>query len=430
VNAIPIPAVRVCALALSLFLSFVPDCLAARDDAAGTGPERGALRLSLDPNASIETGADLTWTCASLLGELDALGFRFAERRRAVGIPIRIVRTIALDHPLAYWLVVLQHEAFGHGGRAREFGSSADVHMGSPWQGRSSFVTFDGTGLSTEDLLRVYTGGSESNGWSATLLERELVSGRPMAVWDLLYLIRSRWVASDYVLRTTPDPETDPAGFYGEWSGGGDVANYLGYLNTLQYGEPGITPEGVSPTVVAEYDRLRRQAYWGVLDPGAWIAAWALVQHWIHGDDPEPVPLPRLGGRRFLPVLSNDWLPEGGIVSVEAIFGPGEIDPDADGPRWFSLTLRRGRGPAGSITAAGAATERLWETTRYRFGGEVEVWARPDHPLGGGARLRVVRTRGALENLFLDLGVKSDGHWPGRPAGVGPFVRLGWTVDR
>ena len=65
---------------------------------------------------------------------------RRPERRRAVGIPIRIVRTIALDHPLAYWLVVLQHEGFGHGGRAREFGSSADVHMGSPWQGRSSFI--------------------------------------------------------------------------------------------------------------------------------------------------------------------------------------------------------------------------------------------------------------------------------------------------
>jgi hypothetical protein len=154
------------------------------------------------------------------------------------------------------------------------------------------------------------------------------------------------------------------------------------------------------------------------------------VQHWVHGDDPRPVPLPRLGGRRFLPVLSADWLPDGGIVSLEAIFGPSERNPGGSGSRWFSFTLRRGRGPSGSISAAGASTERLWETTRYRFGGEVEVWTRPDHPIGGGARLHVRRTRGALRNLFLDVGVKSDGHWPGRPAGVGPFVRLGLRVDR
>ena len=116
--------------------------------------------------------------------------------------------------------------------------------------------------------------------------------------------------------------------------------------------------------------------------------------------------------------------------SLEAIFGPSERDPGGSGPRWFSFTLRRGRGPSGSISAAGASTERLWETTRHRFGGEVEVWTRPDHPIGGGARLHVSRTRGALRNLFLDVGVKSDGHWPGRPAGVGPFVRLGLRVDR
>jgi hypothetical protein len=32
-----------------------------------------------------------------------------------------------------------------------------------------------------------------------------------------------------------------------------------------------------------------------------------------------------------------------------------------------------------------------------------------------------------MEGFWLDVGAKSAGHWPGRPAAVGPFLRLGFT---
>ena len=386
------------------------------------------LSLSFDGDISLETGANLTFASVSSLTRLEARAFHTLEGRSATGVSIRLFRTILLDQPLAYWFVVLQHEAFGHGGRAREFGSSASFHLGSPWQGKRSYATFSTDGLSDEDLLRVYAGGSESNAWSATLLERELVAGRSMGPMEWLYLLRSRLVVSDYVLRTTPDPEKDPEGFYREWTGGGDVANYLGYLNTLHLGEPGITPSGSSPTVVAEYHRLRHQAYWNALDPGVWLSLWAVGRHVLNGDEPGRIPLPRLAGRRFLPVLSADWLPDGGVVSLEAIFGSKGGAGPKRGPSWFSFVLRRGRGPAGGFQAMGAAADRLWQTRKLQLGGEVEIWRQADHTLGGGVRLRLMKRNGRLKNLFLDAGVKSDGHWPGRPAGVGPFLRLGLNI--
>lgn len=378
--------------------------------------------VSLDPNLSLETGAHLTRDVATLFGALEARVTPFIERGPAA-VPIRLVRTALLDYPLATWLVILQHEAFGHGGRAREFGSTAEIHMGSPWGGRDSYASFTTSGLSTDDFLRIYTGGSESNGWSATLLEREIVAGRPMRSFELIYMIRSRFVVSQYVLFTTPDPEDDPVGFYGEWLGGGDVANYLGYLNERNFGDAGITPTGASSTVVDEYRRLERQAYWNALDPGLWIAAWTVVRRAFTGDELAPLPLPRIGGRPFLPILTADWLPSGGVISIESVFG--RKDGSSSGPSWFSFTARRGSGPEGPFGALGAATERFWESRRYRLGGEAELWNEPDGDFGGGARLRLLRTAGAWRGIFLDVGAKSRGHWPGRPAESGVFVQIG-----
>lgn len=382
-----------------------------------------SLRLSMDPYVSLETGADLTYACTFSLGELERRYFPAFDGRPALGAPVRLLRTILLDAPLAWWFTVLQHEAFGHGGRAREFGADAGFHMGSPWEGRSSYASFDTDSLSTEDLLRVYAGGSESNGWSATLLERELVGGRPLTAFELLHLVGSRLVTSDYVLRTTPDPEEDPAGFYREWEGGGDVAHYLGYLNTIYYGEPGIGPDEVVPTVVREYRRLERQAYWNFLDPGIWIAAWAAGRQIARGDEAAVLPVPRSGGTRWLPVLSADWMPDGGAISLETVVAPARRTGAES--RWFSLVARRGSGPAGPYGALGAASESLWRTARWRIGGELEFWDGSDRGFGGGARVRLRAVRGRLSDFFLDVGAKSDGHWPGRPAESGIFFRVG-----
>jgi hypothetical protein len=333
------------------------------------------------------------------------------------------VRTIVLDAPIAWWFTVLLHEAFGHGGRAREFGADASFYMGSPWDGRSSYASFSTDGLSTEDLLRVYTGGSEANGWAATKLERGLVAGRAMTSFELLYLASSRLVTSKYVLQSTPDPVDQPAEFYQEWKGGGDVANYLGYMNTIYYGAPGITPEAVSPTVVEEFRRLERQALWNLADPGIWLSLYGVGRQVARGDGAALPPLPRTGGRYWLPILSADWMPDGGAVSLETVIGarPEAIDP----ARWFSVTIRHGEGPAGPYGALGAATEKLVTAGPLRIGGEVELWDGSDRGLGGGFRVRLHVTRGTMRQFFFDVGAKTEGHWPGRPAEPGLFFRIG-----
>jgi hypothetical protein len=392
------------------------------------------ITLAFDLDRSIDTGADLTFGAATAIAMLENRALSGVSVGPGIAIPLGIAKTVFLDHPLAVFLLVLQHEAFGHGGRARELGSQATFRMGSPWTFNALFEggTRFGGGASFEPVDSpqkrriVFLGGTESNARAATLVERELVAGRSAHPIQLLYFVRSRWYASQYVLRT-PHPVRDPLGFFGE-SNGGDVATYLGELNREYFGETGIAPDGVADTVLDEYHRLRRQAWVNLADPATWLALWTLARQSVIGADAASIYAIEWGGRRFLPILSADWMVDGGALSLEAVFSAkrGALS----GPRWFSFVARRGRGPAGGFWNAGGASEMVAAVKALRIGGELEVWNQPSSGFGAGASARVVVTRGPVRGLLVDVGAKSDGHWPGRPIDSGAFFRVGFRYVR
>lgn len=405
--------------------------MALAQDARG---EPFPITVAFDPDRSIDTGADLTFGAATAIAMLEHRVFSKVTLGRRAAITLGIAEIVLVDHPIAVFLLVLQHEAFGHGGRARELGSVAAFRMGSPWTVDALFKggTRFGGGASFEavdspaERRTVYFGGTESNTRAATMIERELVAGRTARPVQLLYFVRSRWYASQYVLRT-PQPVRDPAGFFSE-SSGGDVATYLGELNRQYYGETGIAPDGVADTLLAEYRRLRWQAWANLADPGSWLALWTIARQSALGAEATPIPTLQWRGRRFLPVLSADWMVDGGALSVEAVFS-GSRTPSS-GTRWFSFVARHGRGPAGGFWNAGAATEMLFTAKALRVGGELEAWDQPSSGAGGGVLARMVLTAGYAKGLLVDVGIKSDGHWPGRPINPGPFFRIGFRYVR
>jgi hypothetical protein len=418
---------------------------ASAPSASGDPAGQPRYELYFDPFVSEETGAQGVASAVTFLGAAEErLDWLAGGRAGGAGaVALRSVRLLVWDAPVAWWFGVALHETFGHGGRAREFNASPGVHLGTPWQGRVSLASFDGTGKSNEELLYIYAGGTEANTLAATLLERRAVEGVRLRPIDLLFLASNRLVESRYVLRTTPDPRRHPAAFYQEY-GGGDVARYLGYLHELHGDGTGITPTGVDDEVDRQYRRLRRQAWWNALDPGTWWAISSALRMTARGDDSAPLPLPRAGRFRFLPVLSSQWTPSGGVASFELVLAPdgGVRDPAAARdpapardaapasagrrlPPWFSFVARRGRGPSGPIGALGAAADDIITAGRLSFGGMMEVWHDPRNGLGGGALVRARFLRGSLAGLYFDLGVKSQGYWIGQPAVAGPYAAIG-----
>ena len=240
-------------------LALVAACLILSAVEASAQP---SVSLSLDPDRSIDTGADLTFSLMVGFADLEDLALSRLERTARTNVPLGVAKAVLIDHPIAVFMLVFQHEAFGHGGRAREFGADATFRLGSPWTVNALFnggtrfgggASWGGREVTREERGRIYAAGTEANTRSATLIERELVAGTRFRTGELLYYLRSRWYPSQYVLRT-PNPATDPSGFFAE-SSGGDVANYLGELNRKYYGETGIAPTGVSPTLLNEYQR-------------------------------------------------------------------------------------------------------------------------------------------------------------------------------
>lgn len=397
------------------------------------GDERPRLTVSIDPDSSIDTGADFTLAVMVGVSDLEELAFSRLKRTARTNIPLGIAKAVLLDHPIAVFMLVMQHEAFGHGGRAREFGATATFRLGSPWTRDTLFngdtrfgggASWGGRATTRDERGRIYAAGTEANTRSATRIERELVAGTRFRTAELLYYLRSRWYPSQYVSRT-PDPAVDPAGFFAE-SSGGDVANYLGELNRKYYGETGITPTGVSPTLLTEYRRLRRHALINLATPGAWLALWSAGRDVGIGSEARPMPAFRIGDRRFLPLVGADWMVDGGAVSIEAIFsGRGN---SADGPRWFSLLTRQGNGPGGRFWNAGAATERIAQWKSLSLGGEIEMWRPPSFGTGAGVNAHLSVNGGWMKGLQIYGGANAMANWPGRPANGGGFVRVGYRL--
>src|SRR5256712_425483 len=271
------PGLRSALLHFAAVLTLGSPALAEDESAA-------RYELYLSPTLDAETGARLVASAVTGTGAGEERLFRPLGSGPG-GIAARELRTLVWDAPMAWWFGVALHEGFGHGGRAREFDTSPAAHLGSPWGGRDSFASFDLEGTSTEQQLYIYIGGSEANTLAATLLERRAAEGVHMRPIDLLHLLSNRLVVTDYVLRTTPNPRTSPGRFYAEYTGGGDVANYLGLLHELHGAGTGITPVSMDATINREYRRLRRQAYWNALDPGAWWALASAMRLTARGDD-------------------------------------------------------------------------------------------------------------------------------------------------
>lgn len=404
---------------------------AASAAAAGEEPPKTRYEAQVSPLMDAEAGARDLASLVTTLGAGEERLFRTFDAGgpawRATGSALRSARTFLWDAPVAWWFGIALHEGFGHGGRGREFHTSPDAHLGSPWGGRDSYASFETGGKSTEELLYIYVGGTEANTLAATLLERRAVEGVRLRPIDLLFLASNRLVASDYVLRTTPDPVREPGRFYGEFSGGGDVARYLGYLHEMHGDGSGIAPQGVDGAVQREYRRLRRQAWWSLADPGLWWSLGSALRLAARGDGAPTLPLPRAGRHRFLPILSAEWTPAGGQASLEWAMAPLALS-SGRGPTRLSLVARRGRGPSGGFGALGAGAEDMIPAGSLTFGGTVEVWHDPLHGPGGGARLRARLRRGPCAGLYVDLGLKSQGYWIGQPASAGAYGAVGLVL--
>lgn len=412
--------VRVAALAALL----APVCAAP---AAAQSPPVPAV---VDPDLTVGAGATLTDATGEAVAMLEGLVVPdrlFDERggaRRGANVAYRVARLLLFDLPQERWLLVANHEVFGHGGRVRELiGGYLQFHIDAPRPyGSGGGVTFyalpDDSGV--HEIQAISVAGMEVNGVTAGLMSRRAFASRRISPRSGMRYLLFALDGFDYIQNTGDEPEPP----------GHDVSDFLNIYNISA--EP-VDAETLTPQT------LRRQSFISLADPMLASAVFSVARYLATGNPDGPVFQIPLGPVHVMPYMRYRLTPFGTEWAVTS-------EVASSGHAGY-VGVRVGRAPLTSPwgLSAGYSGVRL---KSWNIDVELEGWRQPPLALGGdpnfgldfiGADLEwggQVRARAASPlvtfwgtqrpiTLIVDAALKSEGFVPGEPLGAGLVLRAG-----
>jgi hypothetical protein len=382
----------------------------------------------IDPDLTVGAGATLAVAVGDLVARVEStfvpvrLFDEHGAAHRAANMAYRSAKLVLFDRPQEAWLMVANHEVFGHGGRARElFGGYLRFHVDAPAPyGDGGGVTFyaPDRDVTVHELQAISIAGMEANAVGAAVLSRRSFAEQLLPPRAALRYLEFQLDGFDYMRHTRDDPER----------AGHDVSDFVVLHNLVGalVGEDPLTPR-----------TLRHETWLNLANPMVASAALSIGRYLATGDERGQVLAVPIGDWRIMPGLRYELTPFGTEWELTTDVGyrqhAGEI------------ALRVGRAPLtrpwGVTLAAPMATLRRW---RLGVGGD--LWQQP--PLGLGMRndfgVNVIgqdlawggAVRGRLESppihhrlfpatVIVEAGVKSSGYVKGDPLDGGVVLRAG-----
>jgi hypothetical protein len=354
--------------------------------------------------------------------------------RRSANITYRTLRLLYFDRPQEAWLLVANHEVFGHGGRVRELLDGRvwyRVDAPQPY-GRGGGVTFYqiDRDVTAHELQAISVAGMEVNAVAAEQMAgRAFASGRITARTAVRYL-GFELDGFDYIQHTGDEPERP----------GHDVSDFLELYNI---GAGLVDAEPLTART------LRRQSLLSLANPMIASAAFSIARYVATGRRDGPVFALPVGAVRVMPVLRYRLTP----------FGPEwALTSDISGP-WAPggtarLGVRVGRAPHERPFGVSAAYAGL-RLRRWQMTVGLEGWKQPPLARGANPDFGLSLVGGALEwggmiharaesplasawwtssplTLIVDATLKSNGYAPGERIEPGLVLRagIGLPLDR
>lgn len=331
----------------------------------------------------------------------------------------------AWEFPVAAFLLLVQHEVGGHGGRAREFSLGPSYGF--------SFDFSAATGLSrpprtNEENSLIAAGGTEADGILAHRLLLDALRPEGVDGAKVPMLLMTKVDLSNYVFGThTPSPDND---FLDQFEDGNDIAIYLVSRQAQRVGanpadvwERRYTVDFDDPLLQDNWDDARTTALWNLLDPAVISTAVAYFRnHVLRGETRVHTPALHLGGLALTIGTRGALGPQevSRFLDLHAVTSRGvvtvyvrDLDSSLDRTYGFGAGihgLRLGQlqlGLAADSWQEPDSAERLYDGTGWNVTGEVEALIGPRW------------------GLSAKLGAKSDGFFPGRPRGDGVYAGFG-----
>ena len=337
----------------------------------------------------------------------------------------------AYEWIFAAGLSTVQHEVFGHGSRAREYGLDPSYGFGFDFSG---YTSIGKDPKNNEQNILLAAGGAEGDSIMAHCILLDLYTGDGTDGSKIPLMAVAKLDFSLYCL-VTSDPGNKSADFHDEFTNGNDIAYYLVSRQAQRRGgDPADVWNGdyridfTDPYLSKNYDDLRAAAIWNLADPAALAAMYGyVVDHVIRGRTQVRPPVIPFGGGF------------GMTAGTRAFIGPEEVS------RFFDLYLVT---PGPVLTVYGRDLQSSVEQ-RYGCGGGVyglklvdgvtvdfagDLWTVPASPEGlhDGTGWNAC---GEVNTLFRDrwgfsckVGAKSGSYFPGAPTGSGAYAGAGVRV--
>lgn len=355
---------------------------------------------------------------------------------RALGWAIRVDRypAVAASYELilAGGLSTVQHEVFGHGSRAREYGLDPSYGFGLDFSGSTSIGKDP---ESNEQNIMLTAGGTEGDSVMANRILRSLYTGGGADGSRIPLMALAKVDFSLYCL-FTPDPQNNRDDFVDAYTNGNDIAYYL---TARQAQRTGGDPAAVwnndyavdfnDPLLAKNYDDVRAAAIWNLIDPAGLAAVYGYVtDHLARGRTQVKPPVIPFGGGYGL------------TAGTRAFLGPEEVTRFLDlyvvtpGPL-IALYGRDLQSSVDSSYGGGAGVYGLRVARGITFSVSGDYWQVPESVEGlyDGSGWNVCGEIEALvagrAGVTCKVGAKSEGFFPGTPMDSGLYAGAGLLVS-
>lgn len=336
----------------------------------------------------------------------------------------------AWEFPIAVFLLLVQHEVGGHGGRAREFGLSPDYGFGFDV---SAYTTTKRDPRTNEELALLAAGGTEADQLLAQRVLCDLLRPEGADAAKVPLALMAKLDLTLYVSQTAePEPGEGDDDFAQQVREGNDVAIYLVGRQAQRLGAPAgdvwndrYAIDFGEPLLGRTWDDVRATALWNLLDPTLVPAVFAYFRDHV------------LAGRSR--ITARVWRPRPGLglaVGTRGALGPQAVsrylDVHAATRRGvFTLSVRDLDSSLDRTYGWGVAARGVPLGGRLTLGLEGDTWEEPEaaEALGEGsgwhAAAELEARLGARLGAAVKVGAKSGGFLPGRPIDEGIYVGFG-----
>lgn len=387
----------------------------------------------VDRDLTVAAGATLSRAAGEIVERLEdriVPGAILEERgvpRRSINIGYRTLKLFLFDRPQEEWLMVANHELFGHGGRVRElFDGFVQYRLDPPAPyGRGGGVTYYelSRDFGLHDLQSISVAGMEVNAVTAELIARDAFRRARLSSRTALRYLIMELDGFDYIQKT--DDELARPGH--------DVSDFIRTYNIL------AEASDASPLTARS---LRRRSFATWANPMLASALFGVGRYLVTGKADGPVFALPVGSARVMPAVRYRLAPYGPEWSVTT-------DVDWNG-RLGQVLFRSGRAPGTSPFGIGLATAGI-AAGAWTIDVSLDGWRQPPLAAGPDANLDLLEVAGVLQwggrvgaraetdfvplwrgtppvALIVDAAYKSRGFMPGEPLGEGLVLRAGFGL--